>query len=138
MIRSYSELVQYQTLHDRFRYLMLDASVGDPTFGGERWLNQEFYRSAEWKRVRNHVIARDLGCDLGVAGHDIHYKVFIHHMNPMTPEDVRYRDASIVDPEYLITTSHRTHNAIHYGNEKGIFQPLVERSPGDDIPWRTR
>lgn len=133
--RSYSELVQIPTFADRFRYLALEGQVCEETFGSKRWMNQGFYTSAEWRRVRKIVIARDLGCDLGVAGFEIHDKIYIHHMNPMTVRDVARADASILDPEFLITTTHRTHNAIHYGDERQLPRLLVERLPGDTKMW---
>lgn len=134
-IRTFTELAQFKTFEDRYRYLRLRGIVGNPTFGSERYLNQQFYRSQEWKSIRNHVIARDEGCDLGVYGYEIHDRIYIHHMNPMTIEDIQHGDSSILDPEFLISTTHRTHNAIHYGDEKLLIQPLVERLPGDTKLW---
>ena len=134
-IRTYSELIQESTLEDRFRYLALRAAVGVSTFGFDRWINQQFYTSHEWRTVRNHVIARDEGLDLGVPGYEIHDKVIIHHMNPMTVDDLEHGDSSILDPEFLITTSHRTHNAIHYGDETLLPRDLIERRPGDTKLW---
>lgn len=134
-LRSFTELAQLKTFEDRYRYLRLRGIVGNPTFGSERYLNQQFYRSQQWKSVRNHVIARDEGCDLGVYGYEIHDRIYIHHMNPMTVEDIYHGDSSILDPEFLISTTHRTHNAIHYGDEKLLIQPLVERLPGDTKLW---
>ena len=134
-LRSFTELAQLKTFEDRYRYLRLRGIVGNPTFGSERYLNQQFYRSQQWKRVRNHVIARDEGCDLGVYGYEIHDRIYIHHMNPMTVEEIYHGDSSILDPEFLISTTHRTHNAIHYGDEKLLIQPLVERRPGDTLLW---
>lgn len=133
--RSYYELLQLDTFEARFDYLSLQGSVGERTFGGERWLNQEFYRSAEWKSVRQRVIARDLGCDLGVEGYEIFDKVIIHHMNPMDRDQIAHGDSSIINPEYLITVTHNTHNAIHYGDKKMLRQPVVERRPGDTLSW---
>jgi hypothetical protein len=134
-IRTYSELILESTLEARFHYLALRAAVGVSTFGFDRWINQQFYTSLEWRTVRNHVIARDEGLDLGVPGYEIHDKVIIHHMNPMTVDDLEHGDSSILDPEFLITTSHRTHNAIHYGDESLLPQELVERRPGDTKLW---
>lgn len=135
-LRTYSELLQHSTFEDRFEYLRVRAGVGDPTFGGERWLNQDFYRSYEWKEIRELVITRDLGCDLADRDHEIFDRLIVHHMNPMTIEDVVDGNPDILNPEYLITTSHNTHNAIHFGDASLLPQPLVVRSPGDTTPWR--
>jgi hypothetical protein len=134
-IRTYSELQLERSFEDRFRYLALRSSVGVSTFGFDRWINQQFYTSQEWRNVRHLVIARDEGLDLGVPDHEIHDKVIIHHMNPMTIDDLEHGDSSIIDPEFLITTSHRTHNAIHYGDESLLPKQLVERRPGDTRLW---
>lgn len=134
-IRSYSELIRYSSFEDRYEYLRLRSSVGEVTFGFDRWINQNFYRSSEWKRVRDIVIVRDLGMDLGVTGHDIFEKIIIHHMNPIRLEDLDDSDPDILDPEYLITTCHNTHNAIHYGDATLLPQPVVERRPGDTKLW---
>jgi len=131
----YSVLAQYHTLEDRFKYLKLHGVVGDPTFGFERHLNQVFYRSRDWRQVRNFVIDRDRGCDLGVTGWDIHSSVYIHHMNPMTVQQIVDGDPVILDPEYLITVAFKTHNAIHYGDEKLLPQVFVDRKPGDTRLW---
>lgn len=120
---------------DRFRYLALRGSVGDPTFAYDRWMNQGFYRSKQWKSIRNEVIVRDNGCDLGVPGFEIHDAVYIHHMNPMTPHQIKHGDEDILNPEFLISTTHRTHNAIHYGDERQLPRPFVERTPGDTDLW---
>ena len=135
MIRTYSELVKFITFEDRFEYLRLHGGVGRSTFGFDRYLNQKFYSSYEWKDVRNHVIARDLGRDLGVEGYEIHDHILIHHMNPVTVDSVVHRDLHLLDPEYLITTTHRTHNAIHYGDKSLLPQPVVERRKGDTKLW---
>lgn len=135
MTRSYSELAQLETLEERFRYLALNGRPGDMTFGFDRWINQAFYRSHEWRQIRHHIIARDLGCDLGVEGFEIHNRLYIHHMNPMTVKDIAQGDESILDPEYLITTTHGTHNAIHYGDERLLPRIFVERRPGDTKLW---
>lgn len=119
----------------RFRYLALPGSVGAATFGFDRHVNQRFYRSVEWRQVRHHVIARDLGCDLGVADYDIFDKILIHHMNPMTANDIAEGDGSIIDPEFLICTSHKTHNAIHFGDESQLPKLTVDRRPGDTKLW---
>jgi hypothetical protein len=134
-IRTYSELVKFETFEERFRYLALSGVVGDPTFGYDRWLNQDFYSSREWKLARRDVIARDLGCDLGIEGYEIHERALVHHMNPMVLEDLSEGNRSIVDPEFLITVTHRTHNAIHYGDERQLPRPVVERKPGDTKLW---
>lgn len=133
--RSFSDLNRFTTFEDRFEYLRLKGAVGESTFGFDRYINQQFYRSAEWKRVRQQVIARDLGRDLGVDGYDIHDRIVIHHMNPMTPEHIEDGVSDILDPEFLITTTHDTHNAIHYGNASLLRQPFVERRPGDTTLW---
>ena len=125
----------FRTFEDRFRYLALHGQVADPTFGYDRWINQGFYTSREWKQVRDHVIIRDEACDLGVPGREIHAKIVIHHMNPMVPRDIVEGDEDIVNPEYLITTTHQTHNAIHYGDERRLPRPFVPRSRGDTTLW---
>lgn len=136
--RTYSDLLQFDTLEERFEYLRLDGRVGERTFGHERFINQRFYRSLDWSRIRDLVAIRDNGCDLGVPGHDIHGKALIHHMNPMRPEDIIDFKEENLDPEFLITVSHRTHNAIHYGDEKHLPRPFVERSAGDTLLWGRR
>jgi len=133
--RSYRELRRLDTFEERFEYLSLKANVGDSTFGFDRYINQQFYTSKEWRDVRQTVIARDLGCDLGVDGYEIFEKVIIHHMNPMTVDDISHSDSSILDPDNLITTTHNTHNAIHYGDKTLLRQPLVERQVGDTRLW---
>lgn len=138
MIRSYSELRRIDSFEERFEYLSLKRGVGEETFGFDRYLNQMFYRSTEWRQVRNRVIVRDLGCDLGVPGYDIHDRILIHHMNPMTPDMVVHSDDNLLNPDYLITTSHRTHNAIHYGDKSQLPRPLVERRSGDTLLWNRR
>lgn len=134
-IRSYSELCRIDDFEDRFDYLALNSSVGASTFGFERYINQNFYTSAQWKSVRHEVIARDEGMDLGVMGYEIFDRVIIHHMNPMTVEDIEDGNADILNPEYLICTSHRTHNAIHFGNKNLLAKPFVERRRGDTTLW---
>lgn len=133
--RTYSELRRLQSFEERFDYLSLSGEVGAATFGFDRWINQQFYRSREWKQVRNQVIFRDSACDLGVPGYDIHIRLLVHHMNPVTPEDLERGEQWVLDPEYLITTTHRTHNAIHYGDQSLIRKPPVERRPGDTKLW---
>lgn len=135
MIRTFTELSRLPTLEARFRYLALRGSVGESTFGSERWVNQQFYRSRQWKQIRNHVIVRDNGCDLGVEGYDIHDKIIIHHMNPMVAADIVHGDSAILDPEFLICVTHNTHNAIHYGDEGLLPRPLAVREPGDTKLW---
>lgn len=134
-VRSYSEMQQFFTFEERYDYLQLRASVGETTFGFDRWINQAFYRSTEWKHIRDVVIARDLGCDLGIAGREIHIRPTIHHMNPMRAEDIDTSDPDILNPEYLITVSLETHNAIHYGDRSSLVSLLVERRPGDTSSW---
>lgn len=133
--RSYSELRHLQGFEERFHYLSLDGKVGDRTFGSERHLNQGFYTSSEWRRVRNHIIVRDNGCDMGVPGHEIHGNIYIHHMNPITPWDLKNLSPSLLDPENLISVTHQTHNAIHYGDVNQLPRPLVDRTPGDTKLW---
>lgn len=134
-IRTYSELKQLETFKERWEYLRLNGTVGDSTFGYERWINQDFYSSREWKNARRRVIIRDNGCDLGILDREIHEGLYVHHMNPMTVDDITNVDDKILDPEYLITVAHLTHNAIHYGDEKLLPRPLVERKPGDTKMW---
>lgn len=129
--RTYAELSRLHTLEDRYEYLRLHGRVGEQTFGHERGLNQEFYSSYRWKQVRKYVIDRDMGCDLGIEGFDITSKLQIHHINPLTPADLRYNRSCLTDIDNLITTSHRTHMAIHYGDERHLPRPFVERRPGD-------
>lgn len=138
MTRTYSDLIRIPTFEERFRYLALRAVVGGATFGHERHMNQQFYRSRQWKQLRNFVIVRDNGCDLGVDGYEIHTGLYIHHMNPMTPRDIHEGNDIILDPEFMITTTHRTHNAIHYGDETLLARPFAERRPGDTALWRRR
>lgn len=134
-LRTYTELSRIDGFLERFRYLVLRGRTGTATFGFDRHVNQHFYRSTEWKHVRQHVIARDLGCDLGVVDHEIYDKILIHHMNPMTVGDIVDGNDSIIDPEFLITTTHKTHNAIHFGDENQLPKLQVERRPGDTKLW---
>lgn len=134
-IRTYSELCRIDGFKERYHYLRLHSQIGIETFGWDRWLNQQFYRSAEWRYIRDVVIARDYGRDLGLEGYDIFDRPSVHHMNPMTIDAVTHGDERIVDPEYLITVSHRTHNAIHFGDEKLLVGPMVVRRPGDTKLW---
>lgn len=135
MIRSYSELRRLDTFEDRYEYLRLRSSVGQSTFGFDRYINQQFYRSTQWKQIRDHVIARDQGLDLGVDGYEIYDKIIIHHMNPMTIDEIEHGDSSILDPNFLISTTHRTHNAIHYGDSSLLVKPLIERHFNDTKLW---
>lgn len=128
-------MARFNTHVERFEYLMLRSSVGESTFGFDRWINQQFYRSTQWKQIRNAVITRDLGMDLGVDGFEIYDKVIIHHMNPMRAEDIDEGDPGILNPEYLITCTHNTHNAIHFGDKRLLVTPFVERSAGDTRLW---
>lgn len=134
-IRTYAELSALETFAERFRYLLLQGRVGRRTFGTERWVNQRFYTSRDWKNVRHHVIARDLGCDLGVPGYEINEPIYIHHINPMRVEDLEEGSSEILDPDFLISVTHRTHNAIHYGDDRQIPRQFVERRPGDTRLW---
>lgn len=134
-IRTYSELKRLNTFEERFEYLKLLGSVGESTFGFDRYLNQALYRSKEWKDLRNDIIVRDNGCDLGLEGYDIFDKVIIHHMNPLTAEDILDRSDLVYDPEYLICVSPITHDAIHYGDISIIPRLPVERKPGDTKLW---
>lgn len=134
-IRTYSELRQLDGLEDRFDYLSLGGQVGVSTFGFDRWMNQQFYRSREWKQIRDHVIVRDDGMDLGAEDAPIRGPYIIHHMNPLTPNDIQESTENLLDPEFLITTSLRTHNAVHFGDKKQLPRPFVERSPGDTNLW---
>lgn len=135
MIRTYSELRRIRTFEERFEYLKLKGSVGRSTFGFDRYVNQQFYTSRQWRQVRQKVIARDEGMDLGVDGYEIYDKIIIHHMNPMSVENIEHGDSDILDPEFLITTTHRTHNAIHYGDSSLLPKVIVDRRPGDTRLW---
>lgn len=135
--RSYNELIRYQTFEDRLNYLLLHGSVGTDTFGFDRYLNQMLYHSLEWKRLRQQIIERDLACDLGMEGYDILSGVLIHHINPITVEDVVNHNPIVFDPNNLITTTHATHQIIHYGFIEDINRiTLVERQVNDTCPWR--
>lgn len=137
MTRRYSELIKLPTFEERFQYLKLDGTVGASTFGFDRYLNQVFYRSLEWKKLRNEIILRDNACDLAMEGYEIHGRsIIIHHMNPITAEEIEHRDSTIFDPEFLITTVLTTHNAIHYGDESLLPKKPVMRTPNDTCPWR--
>lgn len=134
MIRSYSELITIETFNDRFEYLKLGGGVGRATFGADRRYNQRFYASSEWKDIRREVTVRDNGCDLAVDGFPA-IDVLIHHMNPISLDDLVYDPEITLNPEYLITTTHRTHNGIHYGVDLGVPEVTLERSPGDTTLW---
>lgn len=134
--RNYTELSKLKSFRERFDYLKIGGKVGMETFGFDRYLNQALYGSPEWRKVRNEVIIRDGGCDLGIEGRDISSHAIIHHMNPITERQILDRDPEIFNPEYLITVSHKTHNAIHYGSIDLIEQDSVERKPNDTCPWK--
>lgn len=137
-IRRYAELIQLCTYEERFRYLSLGGTVGEDTFGFDRYINQQFYRSYEWKRVRDIVISRDSGCDLGIPGREICGKILVHHMNPLTAADIQGGGEFLLDPEFLVCVSHETHNAIHYGDDSVLRNQLpAERLPGDTVPWKS-
>lgn len=135
MIRSYSELRRLETLEERYEYLALRGVVGDATFGFDRYINQKFYSSTQWELVRHHIIVRDQGCDLGIEGYEIHSRLIIHHMNPMTKLSIERGHPDILDPEFLITTVHQTHNAIHYGDKRLLPRAVKARQPGDTKLW---
>ena len=136
IIRTYSELATLPTFEERFNYLKLKGQVGKDTFGFDRWLNQIFYRDPEWKSVRDYVIVRDNGCDLGVDGYEINGRILVHHMNPISKEDILERSKYLLDPEFLISTVHNTHNAIHYGDEDLLIKTPIERTKNDTCPWK--
>lgn len=136
IIRTYSELIKIPTFTERYNYLKLDGKVGEETFGFDRYLNQVFYRSDEWKAIRNEIIVRDNGCDLGIEGREIHRRIIIHHMNPITVDDIIHRNEDILNPEYLICVADNTHKAIHYGDEELLIKDLIERTKNDTCPWR--
>lgn len=136
MIRTYRDLRRLQTFEERFNYLRLRGVVGAPTFGFDRWMNQQFYASREWRVIRDHIIVRDNGCDLGADGYEMHDRIYIHHMNPMAVSHIEQGDESILDPEFLVATSLKTHNAIHYGNGEMLERRThVERKAGDTKLW---
>lgn len=136
-IRTYSELVRLPTFKQRYEYLRLGGSVGEDTFGFDRYLNQIFYKSKEWNRIRDQVIIRDHGCDLGLDGYEINDRILIHHMNPITKADILERTEFLLNPDYLISTMKRTHDAIHYGTYESLADTFViERTENDTCPWR--
>lgn len=134
--RSYSELLQFKTFEERYQYLRLVGEVGNPTFGYDRYFNQLFYHSSEWRRTRNQVILRDNGCDLSMPDYEIHGRIYIHHINPITKRDVEEFSDNLFDPENLVCVTFDTHNAIHYGDERTLPKIPIERVPGDTCPWR--
>jgi hypothetical protein len=136
IIRTYSELSKLQTFDERYKYLQLNGAVGKETFGFDRYLNQIFYKSQEWKSIRDFVIVRDNGCDLGVEGYEIQGRILIHHMNPILPKDIETQSELLLNPEYLISTILSTHNAIHYGDISLLARAPIERSKNDTCPWR--
>lgn len=137
MIRTYSELIRISDFKGRFRYLQLYGKVGLDTFGFDRVFNQKFYRSKEWRQIRDKIIVRDLGCDLGIEGYEIiHQPIVIHHMNPISLKDIKDSTDFLLNPEYLICTTDRTHKAIHYGDESLLMLPFTERSRNDTCPWK--
>lgn len=137
MIRTYDELIKYQTFLQRFNYLKLGDKIGKETFGYDRYLNQRFYKTPEWKKLRDEIIIRDDGCDLGHPDFPIYGRIIIHHMNPLTKDDILHSTEYLLDPKYLICVSHDTHNAIHYGSSDLLLvdEPVI-RKPNDTCPWR--
>ena len=135
-IKTYSELILLPTFEERFKYLQLNGRVGDDTFGFDRYINQKFYRSADWKRIRDQIIIRDNGCDLALEGYEIYGRILIHHMNPITVKDVELSTEYLMNPEYLVCVTHNTHNAIHYGDEKQIVTGPIVRTKNDTCPWK--
>lgn len=136
LIRTYHQLIQYSTFEERFKYLSLKGQVGVETYGFDRWINQKFYRSPEWKQVRNSVIIRDSGCDLGIPGREIPSHVIVHHINPILVQDIQNTSDYLLNPEYLICVSEITHNAIHYGDESLLMIMPAPRSANDTCPWK--
>lgn len=136
MIRRYSDLRRLESFKERYYYLKLNGVVGESTFGFDRYVNQSLYKSSRWRRTRSQIIIRDNGCDLGIEGHDIGDHIIIHHMNPITLEDIEEEEDSVFDPEYLICCSSRTHKAIHFGDENLLPKEFVERRPNDTCLWR--
>ena len=136
-IRTYSELIRLHSFEDRYQYLRLDGRVGEETFGFDRLINQYFYqRSREWDMVRKHVIVRDNGCDLGIEDRKIHGRILVHHMNPISLEDIERKSDILLEPEFLISTTHNTHNAIHYGDGHLLVVAPIVRTKNDTCPWR--
>lgn len=135
-MRTYTELSKLKTFKDRFDYVKLNGQVGGETFGSKRYLNQQFYRSKEWKTVRRNVIVRDNGCDLGIQDRPIQGKVIVHHLNPITPDDIISKSFKCLDPNNLITVSYNTHEALSYGDESLLIPEVIERKPNDTCPWK--
>lgn len=135
-IRTYSELILLPTFEERYEYLRIGGRVGEETFGFDRYLNQIFYKDPEWLAARDEAIIRDNGCDLGIPGREIHSRILVHHMNPITKDDILKRSKFLLDPEYLICTIKQTHDAIHYGDESLLLKDPVERSRNDTCPWK--
>lgn len=135
-IKTYSELILLPTFEERFEYLKLNGAVGKDTFGYDRYLNQAFYTSYEWKKIRDQIIIRDNGCDLGIPGREIGRRIYIHHINPLRKDDIVSHSEYLRNPEFLICTSFETHNAIHYGDINLLPRDPVERKPNDTCPWR--
>lgn len=135
-IKTYSELIKYSTFEERYRYLSLKGQVGEETYGFDRWINQKFYRSSEWRQIRDYVIVRDSGCDLGIIGREIPDKVIVHHINPIMVKDIQQATEYLLNPEFLICTSHNTHEAIHYGDESLLITMPVPRKANDTCPWK--
>lgn len=136
MIRTYNELIKFKTFKERFEYLKLDGSVGNDTFGFDRYINQKFYRSQQWKTIRDKIIVRDNACDLALNGHDIYGKIIIHHMNPIRVEDILDLNEYLLNPDYLICVSLPTHNAIHYGDYNNLNNETIQRTKNDTCPWK--
>lgn len=137
MIRTYTELIEIPTFEERFEYLKLKGEVGNQTFGYDRYLNQNFYKSSLWRQLRHKIILRDMGCDLAIEGHEIYGKIIIHHMNPITANDIEESSIYLMNPEYLICVSHDTHQAIHYGDRSLLNErEFVDRRPNDTSPWK--
>ena len=136
IVRKYSDLIKIPTFEDRYKYLRLGGKVGEETFGFDRYLNQIFYKDPEWRSVRDRIIVRDNGCDLGFEGREIRSRILVHHMNPITKEDILNRSEFLLNPEYLICTTKNTHDAIHYGDDRLLFKDPIVRSKNDTCPWR--
>ena len=135
LLRTYPELSRLESFEERYRYLRMGGVAGEQTFGFDRWINQRFYKSQEWRTVRNMVILRDDGCDLGIPGFEIHSGLVVHHMNPFSVDDIQHSESSLINPNFLITTSLQTHNAIHYGDESLLPRGPVVRERGDTTLW---
>ncbi len=136
MAKTYTEMIKLSTYEERFRYLKIGGVIGEETFGFDRYLNQVFYKSKEWRSIRDKIIARDLGCDLAVKNREIWGKILIHHINPISAKDIVNRSDLLLNPDYLVCCSKRTHDAIHYGDESILFTGFVERKPGDTCLWK--